>query len=59
MDIIGMEEAESLPGFTVLLAKEVNENEERRHCVQAAGTVALSFADKQGGVFQRKGQWKK
>mgnify|MGYP007046035857 CR=1 FL=1 len=33
MDIIGMEEAESLPGFTVLLAKEVNENEERRHCV--------------------------
>lgn len=32
MDIIGMEEAESLPGFTVLLAKEVNEKE-RRHCV--------------------------
>lgn len=32
MDIIGMEEAESLPGFTVLLAKKVN-RKERRHCV--------------------------
>lgn len=51
MDMIRMEEAESLPGFTVLLAKEVNEKEERRHCVWAPGTVALSFAGKQGGVF--------
>lgn len=58
MDIIGMEEAESLPGFTVLLAKKVN-GKERRHCVQAPGTAALSFADKQEGVFQRQGQWKK